>query len=406
MPIFEYKAYGSGGDTRVGIVDADTPSAARLKLRTDGVHVYEIYELNEGKKGSTKGQKQIRFKRRHATELSIVTRQFATLLNAGIPVVDALKALIDQVESREIEQVFRDVREKVTQGQTLGEAMETHARFFSDLYVNMVKAGEASGNLDGIMVRLADYMQKQNRLRNKVASALAYPMVMIVVGVLVVGILLTVVVPKIQEFFREQEMALPWVTQTLLNVSNFMKSYWWALLGGAVLLAILVKAWKSTERGRIKWDRTMLRLPVFGALFKKQAIARFANTMATLLRSGLPVLNSLKIVQNVIQNKVLSMAVDDIHNSIVEGSDIATPLAKSGVFPPMVAYMIATGEQSGQLEDILFKLSEAYDEEVDIATAKFTAIIEPVIIVVLAAIVGFIVISIVQPLIQMSGLGG
>ncbi|MCA9320449.1 MAG: type II secretion system inner membrane protein GspF [Planctomycetes bacterium] len=404
MPIFEYKAYDESGNPRGGIVDADSPAAARMKLRVDRVHVYEIDELKEGKGAKEKGTKRFRLKGAAAGELAIVTRQFATLLNAGIPVVDALKALIDQVESRDMEQVFRDVREKVSQGKTIGEAMANHPGFFSDLYVNMVKAGEASGNLDTIMIRLADYLQKQNRVRNKVAGALAYPLVMIAVGLIVVSVLLTVVVPKIQNIFRETERELPDITKILINVSDFMVSWWWALGLSVVAVIAGFKYWSRTEEGRYRWDGIKIRMPLFGMLFKKQMIARFATTMGTLLKSGLPVLNALKIVERVVQNKVLAQAIHDIHESIVEGSDISTPLAKTGIFPPMVAYMIATGEQSGQLEDILFKVADAYDEEVDAATQKLTSLLEPLIIVALAVVVGFIVMAIVLPMIQMSGM--
>ncbi|HGY91078.1 MAG TPA: type II secretion system protein GspF [Planctomycetes bacterium] len=402
MPIFEYKAFDENGSQRVGIVDADSPAAARLKLRADRIHVFEIEELKEGK--TSAGGRKFRLRRGAVGELAIVTRQFATLLNAGIPVVDALKALIDQVESRDMEQVFRDVREKVSQGKTIGEAMASHPAFFSELYVNMIKAGEASGNLDVIMIRLADYLQKQNRVRNKVGSALAYPIVMIAVGAVVVTVLLTVVVPKIQDIFRETDRALPDITKILIAVSEFMVSWWWALLAGLVAAVAVFKAWARTEEGRMRWDAIKLKMPIFGMLYRKQSIARFATTMATLLQSGLPVLQALKIVQKVIQNKVMARTITEIHDSIVEGSDIATPLSKSGVFPPMVGYMIATGEQSGQLEDILYKVAEAYDEEVDVATQKMTSVMEPLIIVVLAVIVGFIVMSIVMPMIEMSGM--
>jgi general secretion pathway protein F len=403
MPIFEYKAYTENGQPRQGIIDADSPTAARLKLRAERVHVYEIDAIDSH--DSKKKTKSIKLGRGNLGELAIVTRQFATLLGAGITAVDALKALIDQVESRAMEQVFRDVREKVTQGETLGEAMAHHPAFFSDLYVNMVKAGEQSGSLDQIMQRLADYLQKQNRMRNKVGAAMAYPIIMAVIGSAVVAVLLTVVVPRIQDIFRESEQALPATTQLLIDASGFLISYWWAILLFIAAVITSWRAWLATENGRLAWDGFMLKLPIFGILYRKQTIARFSTTMATLLKAGLPVLQSLKIVQNVIQNKLFAHALEGIHSSIVEGSDISTPLSKSGIFPPMVGYMIATGEQSGQLETILFKVSEAYDEEVDIATAKLTATLEPMIIVVLALIVGFIVISIVQPLIQMSGIG-
>lgn len=405
MPIFEYKAFTESGQPRAGIIDADTATAARLKLRADRVHVYEITEIDDGDGGGKGGKKakQLKLGRGNLGELAMVTRQFATLLGAGITAVDALKALIDQVESRDMEQAFRDVREKVTQGKTLGEAMAHHPGFFSELYVNMVKAGEASGSLDTIMQRLADYLQKQNRIRNKVAAAMAYPMIMVVIGFVVVVVLLTLVVPKIEDIFQGSDKALPATTQTLLNISSFLTSYWWLLGLSAVGLAAIFKAWVATEKGRFTWDSFMLKLPIFGILYRKQTIARFSTTMGTLLKSGLPVLQSLKIVQNVIQNRPFAQALEGIHTAIVEGSDISTPLAKSGVFPAMVGYMIATGEQSGQLETILFKLAEAYDEEVDIATAKVTATLEPLIIVFLAVVVGFIVLSIVQPIMEMSG---
>ncbi len=411
MPIFEYKAFDRSGGQRGGIIDADSPRDARTKLRGDGVHVVDIRLMGSkgsGGKDDPKSGKAAapRFSMRRVDpgELNMATRQLGTLLKAGITIADALKALIDQVDSRDFERVFRDVREKVTQGETLGEAFSHHPNYFSDLYVNMVKAGEASGHLDEILGRLSEFLTKQNRLKNKVTSALTYPIVMIIVGVLVVAVLMTVVVPNLTQLFSKVGKALPAATEILIAVSKFFEKFWWTLPVGCFLLWALRRATLATADGRLRYDRLMMRFPVVGDLIRKSAINRFARTMSILLKSGIPVLEALTIVKDVVQNAVISKTLGEVHDSIVEGSDIATPLQASGVFPSMVGYMIATGEQSGQLEDILTKISEAYDEEVEVATQRLTAVLEPAIIVVLACIVGFVVLAIVLPLLQMGSL--
>jgi general secretion pathway protein F len=410
MPIFEYKAFDRTGSQRGGIIDADSPRDARAKLRQDGVHVVDIRQMGEkggpgkdGKDGKPAGA-GFSLRRVDPNELCMATRQLGTLLKAGITVADALKALIDQVESRDFERVFRDVREKVTQGETLGEALAHHPNYFSDLYVNMVKAGEASGHLDEILGRLAEFLTKQNRLKNKVTSALTYPIVMIVVGVLVVMVLMTVVVPNLVQLFKKVGKSLPAATEILIAVSKFFESYWWTTILFVALVWLLRKATLATPEGRLRYDRMLMRFPAVGDLVRKAAINRFARTMSILLKSGIPVLEALKIVRDVVQNSVISKTLGEVHDSIVEGSDIATPLQASGVFPSMVGYMIATGEQSGQLEDILTKISESYDEEVEVATQRLTAVLEPLIIVALACIVGFVVLAIVLPLLQMGSL--
>jgi general secretion pathway protein F len=406
MPIFEYKAFDRTGSQRGGIIDADSPRDARNKLRGDGVHVVDIRPLAE--RGASKkdggSAPRFSFKRVDPNELCMATRQLGTLLKAGITIADALKALIDQVESRDFEHVFRDIREKVTQGETLGEALAHHPAYFSNLYVNMVKAGEASGHLDEILARLAEFLTKQNRLRNKITSALTYPVVMIIVGIIVVIVLMTVVVPNLTQLFAKAGKALPTATNVLIAISKFFERYWWTLILFVALVWMFRKAMIATAEGKLRYDRMMMKFPVVGDLVRKAAINRFARTMSILLKSGIPVLESLKIVREVVQNAVISKTLGEVHDSIVEGSDIATPLQASGVFPSMVGYMIATGEQSGQLEDILTKISESYDEEVEVATQRLTAVLEPAIIVILACIVGFVVMAIVLPLLQMGSL--
>jgi general secretion pathway protein F len=401
MPIFEYKAFDRAGAPKSGIVDADSPREARVKLRGDGVHVVEIWPL-EQKKQEAKGSKGLKlFQRRvNQSELTVVTRQLGTLLKAGITIVDALKAMIDQVDSRDFEKVFRDVREKVTQGETLGEALIHHPNYFSDLYVNMVKAGEASGHLDEILARLAQYLAKVNRLRNKIISALTYPLLMIIVGTVVVVVLMTTVVPNLTSLFKKTGQGLPAITETLIALSAFFEKYWWTLFIVIALIYLLRKATLATADGRFRYDRLMMRLPIVGDVIRKNAINRFATTTAILIRSGIPVLEAMKIVQQVVNNAVIAKTIGEVHDAIVEGSDIATPLIASNVFPSMVGYMIATGEQSGQLEEILERISEAYEEEVEVATQRMTSVLEPVIIIGLASIVLFVVLAIVTPLLQ------
>jgi general secretion pathway protein F len=380
MPIYEYKAIDTQGGTKSGIVDADTPREARNKLRADGIHVVDVQAIEERKSGDKAAKGRSFFiKKVNSADLAIVTRQFATLLGAGISVVDALKAMIDQVESKDFEKVLRDVREKVTQGDSLAEAMGRHPGFFNDLFVSMVKAGEASGQLD-------------------------YPTVMVIVGVLVVIVLMTFVVPKLTSLFSKVGKALPGITKALIAVSDFFRGWWWAMILLGVLVAMFLKVMRRTPDGRLRFDRGLMAIPVLGDLVRKTAISRFATTSATLLRSGIPVLETLKIVETVVQNAVLAQCLSKAHTAILEGSDISTPLMQSGVFPPMVSYMIATGEQSGQLESLLENISGAYDEEIDIATQRLTSVLEPVIIIFLAGAVLFVVSAIVIPLMQMGNL--
>ena len=404
MAIYEYKALDHNGAMRGGIVDADSPREARLKLRGDGLHVTDIQSMEEAATKNAKSRNKLFAPKANPRELAIMTRQFATLLRAGIPAVSALKALIDQVEARDMERVLRDVREKVTQGDTLAEAMGQHPRFFNELYCNMVKAGEASGQLDTILARLAEYITQQNRLRAKISSALTYPTVMIIVGILVIVVLMTVVVPKLTSLFSKMGKGLPAITRALIAVSSFFQNFWWLLIVMVVLLIALKRAMQASQAGRRRWDRFMMKIPVVGDLIRKTAIARFANTTSTLLASGIPVLESLKIVERVVQNEVIAETVSEVHDAIIEGSDIATPLQASGVFPPMVGYMIATGEQTGQLEELLTTVSDSYEEEVDMAIGRLISVLEPLIIVVLAGVVLFVVAAIIVPLMQMGSL--
>ncbi len=420
MPIFEYKAFTPGGGTKTGVVDADTPRDARVRLRREDLLVSELSELRAGRRvhaarGSGTGPvregliARLRKLRSvdttpsasHLEFVSAATRQLGTLLGAGIPLIEALRALIEQADNRKAETVFRGIRERVTQGVSLADALDEHHGWFSDLYINMVRAGQATGNLDVVFSRLADYLQAQRALRRKVVSALTYPAMMICIGVIVVSILMTLVVPKITGMLLDTGQTLPVPTQVLIAVSNAFKNYWWAgmLLVGAVSF-VVERVYHRSAAGRLFFDQSLLRLPVIGDLLRKQAIARFTHTLSTLLRSGVPVVSSLEITRNVVGNRVIADATESIRVRILEGTDIATPLRATGVFPAVVTYMVSVGEQSGELEQMLDRIGAAYDEEIQISTERLTSILEPLMIVCLAVIVGYIVISIVLPILK------
>ncbi len=413
MPIFQYTALSPTGKTKKGIVDADTAKDARQKLRTDRVHVTDMREISrraqKKKSGGAAGKffdiKSLRLERRvNVRDLATFTRQFATLLGSGIQLAESLRALVEQATDRDMEKMLRNVKEDITGGSSLAESMAQHPRYFNDLYVNMVRAGEASGNLDEVLARIASYIQKQASTRGKVAAAVTYPIVMITVGTAVVIFLMSYVVPKITTILEQRHQPKPMITELLITMSNFFRDYWIVLLVGFIGALFVIKGIIATERGRLKFDTLLLKLPIFGPLFSKQAISRFALTFSTLLRSGLPALDSLKIVALVVNNARLKQVIQDIHGRIVEGADIATPIKRSKVFPPMIGYMVAVGEQSGQLEDILDRISESYEEEIDLTIQRLTSLIEPVIIIGLAVVVGFIIAAVMLPLLDFSNI--
>jgi len=276
-----------------------------------------------------------------------------------------------------------------------------HPAYFTELYSNMVKAGESSGALDQVLTRLAGFLQTQTRLKNKVGAALIYPTVMIVVGIVVVAILMTFVVPKVTKLIVARGQTLPLPTQILVATSKFLVGYWFPLMLALIALVVAFQMFVNSDRGRLLWDRFKLSVPVFGDLMKKQSMARFSVTLATLLRSGVPALQAIAVTRNVLDNKILQNALQDVHDKVVEGADISTPMKMSGAFPPTVAYMVGVGEQAGNLEEMLERIAATYDEEVDLATQKLTAVIEPLIIVALAVVVAGIVVAIVMPLLQL-----
>lgn len=412
MPVYDYKGLTPAGGSKTGIIDADSPREARIKLRAQNVLVTDIVARDASVRhmadqdGSSKGERKPLFSFKRAPkgkkEVSTYTRQLATLLKAGIPLASALSALIEQCQTPDLEAAFRDIREKITQGLAFAEALAYHPHYFDDLFVNMVKAGEAAGNLDGVLNRLADYLQRQSQIKNKVSAALAYPIVMLVIGVVIVIVLMTFVVPKIMQVVEQSKQTLPLMTRILRSGATFFADWWLAIVAAILGLAMLHRVMMRRAEYRYFVDKTKLRIPVMGELFRKAAVSRFAVSTSTLLKSGVPVLEALTIVKDIVGNAVISRVLDTVHDRIIEGTDIATPIKKSGVFPPVVGYMIAVGEQSGQLEEMLDRVAESYDEEVEVQTEKVTSLLEPIMIVAMAAVVGFIVLAIMQPILKIS----
>ena len=411
MPVYEYVGVSASGKKAKGVFDADTPRALRDGLRAQGIFVTEFVEggkakgakqaLSRNKQGdieiSIPGQKGYNLR-----DVAVMTRQLATLQKAGIPLIECLNALVEQTEKPALKQVISDVRQKVSEGSALAAAMKDHPDAFSDLYINMIRAGESSGNLDTVLLRLTEFLDDQIALRQKITGAAVYPILMIILGTGIVIFLMTFVIPKVTQIFEDQGAALPLVTKLLIGFSHFVGTWWPLLLiatGGAIYG---FRRWRETEEGRDRWDALVLKSPIFGPLTRMIAVSRFSKTLGTLLASGVPLLNAMGIVKEILGNTVLIKVVETARLNIREGESVATPLARSGEFPPMVTHMIAVGERTGSLEDMLENVSEAYDAEVSTRIQALTTLLEPMMIVIMGGVVGFIVFAILLPILQLN----
>ena len=403
MPVYAYKGIDARGKAVKGNRDADSAKALRNVLRRDGILATDILEQSEAaRKAARDIDFRGLFRRVSPMEVAVSTRQLAVLLRAGVPLVEALSALIEQLDQPELKAAFTDTRNQVNEGSTLADALKAHPKIFPTLYINMVAAGEASGTLEEVLGRLAEFLDEQTRLQSKVRGALAYPVVMGVVVVLILFLMMSVVVPKVTAIFQNFNQTLPWYTSLLIWVSNVFSNYWWllaALMGGGIYG---FRRWKATEEGRKKWDLFLLEVPLFGPLLIMVAVSRFARTLATLLASGVPVLTAMDITRNVLGNTELMRAVEEARASVREGEGIAKPLRQAGRFPPIVTHMIAVGERTGQLEEMLIHVADAYDQQIEVRVGAVTSILEPLLIVVMGAVVGGIAFAILMPLLQLN----
>jgi general secretion pathway protein F len=403
MAVYAWQGVDAAGKNVKGVKDADNPRNLRLALRREGTLVTEVLEeaAARKKKGKEIDFRQM-FRRISATDIALTTRQLATLLAAGIPLVEALSAMIEQLEHPDLQSAFTQTRDKVNEGTSLAEAMRAHPKVFTTLYVNMVAAGEASGTLETVLSRLADFLDAQAKLRSEVSGALAYPAFMAVLSIGIIALMMTVVVPKVTRIFADFEQSLPIYTKVLIFVSDLVSGYWYLILLTFAGAIYWFRRWVQTEAGRKSWDLKVLRIPLFGNLFLMVAVTRFARTLATLLRSGVPVLSAMDITRNVIGNTELMRVIDLARDHVREGESLAKPLKDSGRFPPIVTHMIAIGERSGQLEEMLEHVASAYDQQVDARVRSITSLLEPVMIIVLGGVAGFIAFAILMPLLQIN----
>ena len=405
MPVFEYKAITSGGKSTKGIIDAPNPSEARSRLRKEGTFVTEISESLAGANSSSPASIKIS-RGVSIADITIMTRQLATLVGAGVPIAESLIALVDQVENLKLKRALSDVREKVNEGSSLADAVKIHPKIFSNLFVNMIRAGEASGSLEVVLNRLADYSENQSKLKGKVMATMAYPAIMLLIGAGAMVVIFTFIIPKLVSLFESLGQELPVPTKIMIGISKIFTSYWYLVILAGIVIFFLGRAYLKTEGGKTRYHRFLLHMPIFGSMFRMVAIARFANTLSTLLASGVPILLAMDIVKNVLNNKVLSEVIENVRKNVSEGDSIAEPLKRSGEFPPLVTHMIAIGEKTGEVEAMLTKVAETYNNQVDTRISTMTSLIEPIMIVLMALVIGFVVFSVMLPIFNMTqGIG-
>ena len=404
MAVYEYTALDGAGKNVNGIIDADSPVAARQKLRKSGIFPVKVKETIAKPREVPSSSYSISnlFKRVKSGELSATTRQLSILLGAGVTLVASLDALISQIANPLLKRIMAQVKESVNEGNSLAFSLSQHPKVFSQVYINMVRAGEASGSLDLVLNRLAEFSEHQQALRGRLKAALAYPVFMMLIGSVILFLLITFIVPNITKIFSEMHHTLPLPTLVLIGLGNFLKSFWWLVLlalGGTILL---IKRLIKTPKGSYMWDEIKLRIPLFGGVNTKMAMARFGRTLSSLLQSGVPLLSALKIVRNIVNNTLIAEVVDNAMEEVEAGANLATPLAQSPWFPPIAIQMISVGERSGELEHMLEKIADVYEGEAESQITAMTAMLEPVMILVMGMVVGFIVISILLPIFEMN----
>lgn len=397
MPVFEYKGKTLAGTQVAGEIKAKDKRELERILRNHKILLTSVNRKASNLSFSIGGK---RIKKVH---ISRFTRQFATMIGAGLPMIQCLDILSQQMESSEFRKVIAQIKESVQAGTTLSEALSKHKKVFDELYVNMVEAGELGGALDAILVRLAIYREKADALVRKVKGALVYPSVIVVVASVVTFIMLTYIVPVFAKMFSGVGAALPMPTQMVLDISNFLRSNILFFFAFLIAAAVGLRFYLKTDKGRLNFDKFLLRVPLIGSLIRKSSVARFTRTLGTLLSSGVSILDALAITAKTAGNRVIHDAVKKSILSIAEGETITQPLKDSGVFPPMVTQMIAVGEKTGGLDDMLNKIAEFYEEEVNAAVAALTSIIEPVIIVIMGVVIGGILIAMYLPMFDIVG---
>ena len=406
MPVFEYTALDSAGKTQKGVLDADSLAAARQKIRQSGKYPVDIRETipktrQKKKSGFFSLQTGQRVKQQ---EIHVATRQLATLLGAGIPLVPALDGLIEQTTNKTLKTIITQIKESVNEGNSLTSALSEHPRLFSKIYVNMVRAGEASGSLDVVLERLAEFGERQQALHSRIKAALIYPIFMALVGTIVLFLLITFIVPSITKVFSDRNQILPLPTIILIKISSFLQSYWWLVVLLLIGMVAGIRFFIQRPKGKRLWDKMKLTLPMLRDLNIKIAAASMGRTLASLLQSGVPLITSLQIVKNILNNVLLAEVMDEATEELEKGKSLSGVLRGNQYFTPMLVQMIAVGEQSGALEKMLEKAADSYEKEVETKIMAITSMIEPIMILVMGLVVSFIVVSILLPIFEMNQL--
>jgi len=391
---YQYKVRDKSGNLVTGTLVADNERLVLERLREMG---FTPLEVGKEKKGLNL-EINIRPAKIKLKEVAIFSRQFATMVNSGLPILRALSILSDQVSNKELAKTLTAVRNDVEQGASLSAAMAKFPKAFNDLYIAMVKAGETGGMLDDVLLRLADVLEREVHLRQKIKSAMTYPVAVVALVVLIMSAMLLFVVPQFKSIYTQLGGTLPLPTRVLLMMSDAVKKYWYMFIVGAFAFSFLFKRYKKTEAGRATLDAFKLKVPIFGTLFHKTALSRFSSTAGMLLRSGVPILQALDIVADTVNNRVMSRAVVDVQASVREGESIAKPLSRHAVFPPMVVQMLAVGEETGQIDTMLDKVATFYENEVEASVDALTSLIEPLLIAIIGGAVGAAVIALYMPM--------
>lgn len=402
MAIFSYKGINSSGKEIKATINSEGLNQAKQKLRSQGIMLIEIVEQ---KADAMKQKNSINFGGGvNIEDLSLMTRQLATLIKAKIQIVEALSALMDQTDHPKLKIVLSEIRQKVNEGSSLAASLNDYPKIFNNVYVNMVEAGEQSGNLEVVLIRLADFTESQLKLKNKIKGALTYPIIMVVIGTVMFGVIFAVVIPKIAKIFVSMKRELPLMTRISIGISNIVQNYWWLLIIGAFAAFYLLRKFIASPRGQSWWHKTILKLPLVGELVTMINVSRFCSTLATLLNSGVPILTSLTIVKNLIANIHMQKAVEEARSFVQEGASMSVPLIKSQLFPTMMTHMIKLGERSGEIEPMLMIVSENYEDQVNNKLNGLTSTLEPIMMVAMGLGVGFVVFSVVIPMMELNSI--
>lgn len=407
MPIFEYQGLANNGKKTKGFVDAENMRTARLKLKKEGVFVTDIKDKKKEANKKRADRQKDSNQSVPIADLALMTRQLATLIKANIPLVDALNAVSEQVDHPALSEAMADIKNMVNEGSPLHRALAKYPKMFDVIFISMCEAGEMSGSLDIILLRLAEFTESANTLRSKVKGALTYPFIMLGVTFSLLTFLFIFVIPKIVVVFENfPELTLPLITQITIGTSDILIHYWYLFVIFGILCFIFFRQWKATPAGKKKWDHFQLVAPLFGEMNRMVAVSRFTRTLATLLTGGVPMLTAMQIVRNVVDNDVIAEAIDEARGNISEGESIAAPLKRSGQFPPIVIHMISIGERTGDLENMLVRVAEAFEFQVKNKIETLTGLMGPLVLVIMGLVIGIIVFAVMIPMFELTNLGG